>query len=193
VLDLLYDRYLLLGDVRCLENMRIAAAHGGYFSGRGGSALKGSWQWRALGWGWRALYRYWELTGDKAAGACLEDVMKTHAGYAETGPYVSGKPQKINWWFTGIYCRAVGMTAVATGDPRMLRLCEALAKGKEEKAGKVPTLFAALYHLTGDEKYRKLVLGEDDGKGLLTVRGYHRPSDHWLAHQPPKGKAPSAP
>ncbi len=186
VLDILYDRYLLFGDVRSLENMRIAAAHGGYFSGRGGSKLKGSWQWRALGWGWRALYRYWELTGDKAAEACLEDVMKAHAGYADTGPFVSGSPQKINWWFTGIYCRAVAMTAAATGDPRMLKLCKALAKGKEEKVRKVPTLFAALYHLTGDENYKKLVLGDDEGKGLLKVPGYYTSCDHWLLHQPPK-------
>jgi hypothetical protein len=184
-LDLLYDRYVLFGDVRCLENMRIAAAHGGYFAGRGGSPLTGSWQWRALGWGWRALYRYWDLTGDKAAWACLQDVMATHAAYIGKAPLVSGGVEKPNWWFTGIYCRAAAMTAVGTGDPRMLDLCRTLAEGKEGSAGKVPALFAALYNLTGEEKYRKAVLGEGSGEDLLRVSGYFVPCDHWLLHRPP--------
>ncbi len=188
VLDLVYDRYLLFGDVRCLEHMRIAAAHGGYFAGRGGSALTGSWQWRALGWGWRALYRYWELTGDKAAEACLEDVMKTHAQYVGKGPLASAgrNPGDVNWWFTGIYCRAVAMTAVTTGDARMLELCKTLAEGKEASARKVPALFAALYHLTGDEKHKKAVMGDGNGDFLRTVGGYYPSCDHWLLQQPPR-------
>jgi len=190
-LDLLYDRYLLFGDVRCLENMRIAAAHGGYFSGRGGTRLRGGWPWRANGWGWRALFRYWDLTGDKAAEACLEDVMKTHAKHIGTTPLVSHhdvKKTRINWWFTNIYCRAVAMTALHTGDPRMLDLCKTLAAGKEKDARRVPALFAVLYHLTGDAKYRDLVLGDDDGAPLANVGGYFPACDHWLLHHPPKGK-----
>ena len=50
------------------------------------------------------------------------------------------------------------------------------------------TLFAVLYHLTGEEQYRETVLGGGQGEGLLSVGGYYPACDHWLLHQPPKGK-----
>ncbi|MCG3181956.1 MAG: hypothetical protein BIFFINMI_04402 [Phycisphaerae bacterium] len=186
-IDLLYDRYLLFGDVRCYENMRIGAAHGGYFSGRGGSWADG-WPWRANGWGMRALFRYWDLTGDKEAEACLRDVIATHAKHIGTKDFICHndvRKAEINWWFTNIYCRGVSMMALHTGDPKMLELLKTLAAGKEAHARNVPALFAVLYHLTGDEKYKKLVLGDDDGAKLLTVGGYYPACDHWLLHQPP--------
>jgi len=198
-LDLLYDRYCLMGDVRCLENMRIAAAHGGYFAGRGGTALRGGWPWRANGWGWRTLERYWDLTGDKAAEACLKDVIKTHATHIGKVPLISHhdvKKEQVNWWFTNIYSRAVAITALHTNDPRALQLCKTLAKGKEKDARRVPTLFAVLYHLTGEERYKALVLGNTDGARLLGVGGYFPACDHWLLHQPPKpaeGARPAPP
>lgn len=187
-LDLLYDRYLLFGDERCLENMRIAAAHGGYFAGRGGEPMHGAWPWRANGWGWRALLRYWDLTGDKAAETCLRDVMNTHAAYIGKTPFVSFNDEKkddVNWWFTGIYCRAVGMTALLTGDKRMLDLCKTLAvKPQARQGNKVPTLFAVLYHLTGDTEYQKAVFKDGKGEDLLKMDGYFTACDHWLLTQP---------
>lgn len=189
-LDLLYDRYVLFGDIRCLENMRIAAAHGGYFAGRGGTPLGGSWPWRANGWGWRALVRYWDLTGDKAAEACLEDVMKTQSANAKIEPLHSfrdaSKKDDVDWWFTGIYCRAASMTAVFTGDKRMIDLCKALAAGKENKAMKIPTVFGALYYVTGDEAYKTALTSTGKTDELLRVTGYFPACDHWLISQPPR-------
>jgi len=188
-LDLLYDRYLLFGDDRCLEGMKIAAAHGGYFAGRGGNAIeRGGWPWRANGWGWRTLLRYWELTGDADAEACLADVIERHSQYIGTTPLICSHVGKTNWWFTNIYCRAAAATALQTGDPKALELCKTLAVGKEKNARRVPTLFAALYHLTGDEKYRRLLLGDGDGSKMLSVGGYWRTCDHWLLYHPPRRK-----
>lgn len=189
-IDLLYDRYLLFGDVRCYENMRIGAAHGGYFSGRDGE-MRDGWPWRANGWGMRALFRYWDLTADPKAEACLKDVIATHAKHIGTKDFLCHndvKKEQINWWFTNIYCRGVSMIALHTGDPKMLELLKTLADGKEKNAGQVATLFATLYQLTGDEQYRKLALGDDDGEKMLTVGGYYPPCDHWLLHQPPRKK-----
>jgi PcRGLX-like protein central beta sandwich domain len=185
-LDLLYDRYLLFGDVRSLENMKIAAAHGGYFSGRGGNAIeRGGWPWRANGWGWRTLLRYWELTGDADAEKCLVDVIKRHSEYIGKKPLICEHVGKTNWWFTNIYCRAVAVTALQTGDPTALELCKTLAAGKEKDARRVPTLFAVLYHLTGEKKYKQLLLGDGDGGKLLSAGGYYTVCDHWLLNQPP--------
>jgi PcRGLX-like protein central beta sandwich domain len=188
-LDLLYDRYLLFGDVRSLENMKIAAAHGGYFSGRGGNPIeRGGWPWRANGWGWRTLLRYWELTGDAGAEKCLVDVIKRHSAYIGKSPLICGHVGKTNWWFTNIYCRAVAVTALQTGDPKALELCKTLAVGKEKEARRVPTLFAVLYHLTGEAKYKKLLLGEGNGGKMLSTGGYYTVCDHWLLNQPPRKK-----
>jgi hypothetical protein len=96
------------------------------------------------------------------------------------------KKDEINWWFTGIYCRAAAMAALWTGDPRALALCKTLAEGKEKDAKRVPTLFAVLYHLTGEQAYRTAVLGDGDGADLLRVGGYFPACDHWLLHQPPQ-------
>jgi hypothetical protein len=185
-LDLLYDRYVLLGDIRSLENMRIAAAHGGYFAGRGGTPLGGSWQWRAHGWSWRALLRYWDLTGDEEAGKCLEDVIKTQIANKDLNPLHAGDADKVNWWFTGIYCRAAGIAAFFTGDQRLIEWCKILAKGKEKHAMNVSTLFAVLYHLTGDESYKTVLTSTGKTEQLLRVTGYFPACDYWLISHPPR-------
>ncbi len=186
-LDLLYDRYLLFGDIRCFENMRIVAAHGGYFAGRGGTRLGGSWPWRAHGWGWRALERYWELTGDKAAEQCLIDTIN---GYQPAD--VKKEPGEYHGWFTQIYSRAAAMTALHTGNEHALELCKALALGKEDKSQTFSTLFTVLYHLTGEERYKKAVLGEGTGENLLRVGGYWPACDYWLLHQSPGAEVPTS-
>ncbi len=50
------------------------------------------------------------------------------------------------------------------------------------------TLFAVLYHLTGEEKYRDAVIKPGGGQKYLTASGgsYFPASDHWLLSQPPK-------
>jgi len=182
-LDLIYDRYLLFGDVRAFENMRVVAGHGGNYAAYTKPTVH-----RATGWSWRALERYWELTGDKDAEACLMDTLKNYEGLIGAGPLVSGSKNKPNWWFTQIFCRAVAMTALHTGDERALELCKTLAIGKESQAKYFCTLFAVLYHLTGEAKYRRAVVGEGAGEELLVVctRGDFPATAHWLLHQKPK-------
>ena len=187
-IDLLYDRYLLFGDVRCYENMRIGAAHGGYFSGRDGAMTDG-WPWRANGWGMRALFRYWDLTGDKLAEACLKDVIKTHSAHIGKWPLICHndvKKEQINWWFTNVYSHAASMIALHTGDPQMLELLKTLAVGKEKDAKQVPSLFAVLYHLTGEIKWKTMLMDSMNVDSLLRLGGYFTPCDHWLLTHPPR-------
>ena len=80
--------------------------------------------------------------------------------------------------------RALALTALHTGDPDALELAKTMARDKLKDAKKVPTLFAVLYHLTGDEAYQKAVL--EQGAGALSVGGYLYICDHWLLNQPPK-------
>ena len=50
-------------------------------------------------------------------------------------------------------------------------------------------LFAVLYHLTGEEKYKQFVLGEGGtGESLLTVStsGDWPANSYWLLFQPPR-------
>jgi len=185
-LDLIYDRYLLFGDVRSLENMRVVAAHGGYFA-----AYRKPFVHRQTGWSWRALERFWELTGDKAADRVLKDTIKNYEVMIGKPPLVCGGGSNVNWWFTQVHSRAIAMTALHTGDKRALELAKTMAVGKESRARYFCTLFSVLYHLTGEEKYKKAVLGEGTGAGLLVVNtsGDFPATAHWLLHQPPKGRA----
>jgi len=182
-LDLLYDRYLLLGDVRAFENMKVIAGHGGNFS-----AYHKPYVHRQTGWSWRALERYWELTGEKDAEACLQDTLKNYSGMIGKAPLVCRSGGKTNWWFTQVHTRAAALTALHTRDKTALALLRTHAQGKEGRARYFCTLYAVLYHLTGEEKYKKLVLGDDDGAGLLSVggQGDFPAAAHWLVTHPPK-------
>ena len=207
-LDLLYDRYLLTGDVRALENMRTVAGHGAL------SAYRKPHVHRMTGWSWRAPERYWELTGDPRAKKLLDAIIANHAAligktplvcpgrgngwdrglYFKPGETRRSKPntedRAVNWWFTQIYSRAVAMTALHTGDAKALELCKTLSVGKESRARYFCTLFAVLYHMTGEPKYKQLVLRGDGGDGLLRVAtaGDFPATAHWLLSQPPKKK-----
>ena len=184
VLDLLYDRYLLMGDIRSLENMHLIAAHGGYYAAYQTPVIT-----RDRGWGWRCLDRYWDLTGDKDAEALLKKVIANYAPLVGKPPLLSGTPSNVNWWFTTIHSRAIAMTALHTGDPTCLELARTFAVGKENRARSVSTLFAVLYHLTGEKRYRDAVLGPDGSRqGTLGVGGYLYVCDHWLLNQPPRTK-----
>jgi hypothetical protein len=216
-LDLLYDRYLLFGDVRAFENMRVVAGHGAFFAIGGapkpnaadvkevGGALG-----RAQGWSWRALERYWELTGDKRAEELLQAIIKGYEPLIGKSPLWFGNNPKdqASPWFTQIFSRAAAMTALHTGNPKALEICKALAEGKEEWPVDSPqrasgadyfcTLYAVLYHLTGEAKYKDAVMRRtNNGQRLLNVsemdnfehdaRTYPA-NAHWLLNQPPKGK-----
>jgi hypothetical protein len=206
VLDLLYDRYLIFGDIRSLENMRVAAGHGGYFAlgyAPAPNALKfGNSLGRSNGWSWRTLERYWELTGDKRAGEMLNAVIKAYAPLIgkEDLWFADDRLAHASDWFTQIFSRAAAMTALHTGDPQALEICRALAIGKDKpqpgsvtygKQGQIDakqfsTLFAVLYHLTGEVKYKEPLAAAIQGDGLLTAGGYFPASDHWLLTQPPR-------
>ena len=166
-LDLLYDRYLLLGDQRALENMRVVAAHGGYYV-----AYRGPNVHRSTGWSLRALERYWELTGDAGAERVLNDALDNYRALIGQTPLVCTHQGRTNWWFTHVFSRAVAMTALHTADERALDLCKTLAVDKESRAGYFSNLFAVLYYLTGEGRYKQEVLRRtNDGDALLTVVG----------------------
>ena len=208
VLDLLYDRYLIFGDVRSLENMRVAAGHGGYFAigyapkpGAEKPAIGGS-LGRSNGWSWRTLERYWDLTGDKRAGEMLNAVIKGYEPVIgkEDLWFANDRLAHASDWFTQIFTRAAAMTALHTGDAKALEICKALAIGKEKTqpgsitygkqsqidARQFATLFAVLYHLTGEQKYKDPLVDAIKGDAMLSVGGYFPASDHWLLTQPPK-------
>ncbi|MGQ9662714.1 MAG: hypothetical protein ACUVWX_10335, partial [Kiritimatiellia bacterium] len=188
-LDLLYDRYLLFGDVRALENMRIVAAHAGYWI-----AYRKPYVHRETGWSFRAIDRYWELTGDKDAERVLMDALETYKALINKTPLVCAGETRdggVNWWFTQVFSRGVAMTALHTGDERALELCKTLAVGKEDRADYFCTLFAVLWHLTGEEKYKNAVLNKTaGGERLLVVNtdGDFPATAHWLISHPPKGR-----
>ncbi len=206
VLDLLYDRYLLYGDVRSLENMRVAAGHGGYFAinyaPKPGAKKFGGSLGRSNGWSWRTLERYWELTGDKRAGEMLKEVIKRYEPLIGKGNlwFRDDRSAHASDWFTQILTRAAAMTALHTGDPKALEICRALAVGKDKPqpgsitygkqhqidARRFATLFAVLYHLTGEEKYKKPLAEYLKGDSMLSSGGYFPASDHWLLTQPPR-------
>jgi hypothetical protein len=108
-------------------------------------------------------------------------------------PLVSGTPDKVNWWFTTIYTRAAAMAALQTRDPALLALLRSLAVGKDKHASTVSTLYAVLYHLTGEQSWKDAVVGPERREPRLAVGGYLYICDHWLLHQPPKPLAAPAP
>jgi hypothetical protein len=183
-LDLLYDRYLLFGDIRAFENMRIIAAHGGMFR------LNAVHISRDTGWCWRTVERYWELTGDKAAEAALRDTCKKYEAMIGKAPLWCGDAAKPNEWFTQVWSRALAMSLLHLRDPQMLELAKTAAEGKEKRADYFCSLFAVLYHMTGDGKYKDAVMkASNNGQKLL--RAFDRGGDfpmtaHWLLMQPPK-------
>jgi PcRGLX-like protein central beta sandwich domain len=190
-LDLLYDRYLLMGDQRSFENMRTIAAHGGFYSSHYKNVH------RATGWSMRACYRYWELTGDKKAEALLKRDIANFKGMVDAGDIklpMRGKT-KINWWFTFVFSRAVAMTALHTRDKDALHVLKRMhetivAKHTHSSPYRNSTfseVWAVLYHLTGDEKVKQGVLGGDDGAKLKRIYGgmCQPASAHWLLHQKP--------
>lgn len=194
-LDLLYDRYLLMGDVRCLENMRVAAGFGAFFARdyapKPGADLKAICPTisRDRGWAWRTLERYWELTGDPRADELLRQVIKAYEPLiGKTDLWFPTKEYQREW-FTRVFSRAAAMTALHTGDPMALEICRSLADGKEKNANDFSTLFAVLYHLTGEEKYKDWMSGPLQKNSLLNVGGYFPSPDHWLLNQPPRAKA----
>lgn len=192
VLDLLYDRYLLLGDVRSLENMRVAAAIGGLFARDHAPAADDDMDaigrniGRSNGWSWRTLERYWDLTGDKQADKLLRETIQAYEPLIGKSPLWFGNDRKASMWFTQIFSRGIAMTALHTGDARALEICKSFAEGKEKDAGSFSTLFAVLYHLTGDAKYKAPLAEIAKGDRLLSVGGYFPAADHWLLNQPPR-------
>ena len=201
VMDLVYDRYLLMGDQRSFENLRTIGAHGGYYAGYGNPVVH-----RATGWSWRALFRYWELTGDKDAErlmkVCTANFKKMAA--AEIRLPQGQRKQKdgttkttINWWFTYVFSRAAAMAALHTRDKDDLLICRRMAEtiDANRKHGgytyrDFAGLNAVLYHFTGDDKYKKEGLGTDGGERLKVVTaGMKLPAcAHWLLHQPPRAR-----
>jgi hypothetical protein len=196
VLDLLYDRYLLFGDVRSIENMRVAAGFGGFFASCHAPApnaeLKeiGPKIGRDNGWSWRTLERYRELTGDKRAQELIKDTIKAYEPLIGKSPlwFANDRKAHASEWFTQIFSRAAAATALDTGDAKALDICKSLAEGKEKDGKQFSSLFAVLYHLTGEEKYREPLAEALKGDSLLSVGGYFTASDHWLLNQPPKAK-----
>lgn len=184
VLDLLYDRYLLMGDIRSFENMKIIAAHGGYFAAYHEPVV-----YRAQGWGWRAIDRYWELTGDKESEQMLKKIIATYKPLIGKPPLICGTVAKPNWWFTTIFSRGLAMNALHMGDPDAIELAKTMASDKTERAYHVTTLFAVLYHLTGDESYKKAALSKAKPNDPLTDGHYLYVCDHWLLNQPPRTKS----
>ena len=124
--------------------------------------------------------------------------MKANAVLVDKKPLWSGDAAKPNLWFTQIHARAAAVTALHTGDPKMLELTKAFAEGKEERADYFCAPFAVVYHLTGDEKYREAVLKKTDGGKrllhILDVEGFENAGKtsptavHWLLNAPPRVK-----
>jgi hypothetical protein len=103
--------------------------------------------------------------------------------------YMDDNRTKVNWWFTQIYSRGMAMTALHTGDPKALELCKTLAVGSEGQAGYMCTLYAVLYHLTGEQKYKDVLLRKTDGGRTLLelcTSGDYPATAHWLLMQPPR-------
>ena len=194
-MDLCYDRYLLMGDQRSFENLRLIAAHGGYYA-----AYRKPVVHRATGWSWRACYRYWELTGDQDAERVLKDCIANFRKMVDGEYRLSMKKDRktgkegVNWWFTYVFGRAAAMTALHTGDPDALEICRRfaakVADHKEKYGGYAyrdfSELHGVLWQLTGDPKYKTEGLGPDGGERLKVVTGGMKlpACAHWLLTQP---------
>ena len=164
--------------------MRIAAGHGAFFGIDGAPRIH-----RDTGWSWRTLERYWELTGDARADELLKRMIagfEPLIGQTDLWFKSSGYQRE---WFTQVLSRAAAMTALHTRDPKALEICRALASDKADKADYFCTLFAVLYHLTGEESYKQALLKKTGGAGesLLAVSasGDFPATAHWLINQPP--------
>jgi exo-rhamnogalacturonan lyase-like protein len=202
-MDLVYDRYLLMGDQRAFENLRTIAAHGGYYAAHYRKVH------RATGWSWRALYRYLDLTGDKDAAELMKRCIANFKAMADgekialpgrkialpTKRDRKASKQGINWWFTFVFCRGAALSALHTGDPDALFICKRMTETIEanKKLGGYPyrdfsEMNAVLYHFTGDEKYKKEALGPDGGEKLKDAfPSMKQPAcAHWLVQQTPK-------
>jgi hypothetical protein len=182
-LDLLYDRYLLFGDQRSLENMRVAAGHGGFYAIANGPNIH-----RATGWSWRTLERYWELTGDKRAGELLDRIIGAYSPLIGKENLWFQSTGYQHEWFTQVFSRAAAITALHTRNRKAIDICRALAGDKDAKADYFCTLYAVLYHLTGEAKYKDALLKKTSGTGdsLLTVNtsGDFPATAHWLLNTP---------
>jgi hypothetical protein len=183
-LDLLYDRYLLFGDQRSYENMRTIAANGGFFAEMYAPHII-----RQSGWSWRVIERYWELTGDKQAEALLRRVVKAYAGLIGKGPLTSEvkvDPTDYQSWHTMIWNRPLAMTALHLGNPQAIELAKTAAEGHEDKADYYCTLFAVLYHLTGEQKYKDAVMkASNNGQKIDVVTDVDDPNWSHLGHMFP--------
>ena len=194
-LDLLYDRYLMFGDMRSYENMRIVAANGAAFAAVGSGPHIG----RDCGWSMRALVRYYDLTGDAEAKKWIGKTIDHYAKFADS---FGGKPSDFDGaanttWLYDIFSRGVCLLHQSSGDERMLTLIKALTVGKDDKADCYHTLFAYAHHVTGDEKYKDALVkkgGLDDEMLLMTTNvgakfgygnTYEPANSHWLITHPP--------
>ena len=171
--------------------MRIVAAHGGYYAIAAAPQIG-----RHTGWSWRALHRYWELTGDRRADEMYRDLIKGYLPLAGKAPLIapgSKTPGDKNG-LTLKWCHAVAVAALHLGDPRAVDLARTAAEGKEVSADYYCDLFAVLYHLTGEQKYKDAVFAKTDG-GRRLLRAtvgdaeFFPPASHWLLTQPPRSKA----
>jgi hypothetical protein len=189
-LDLLYDRYLLFGDQRAFENMRIVAANGGYFAVAASPGIN-----RSVSSSWRSFHKYWELTGNRRAGELYTDLLKANVPLIGK-PAINGDgekdPKRAGTW-TVKWGHVLAMAALHTGDPQWLELAKTAAAQKEECGGVLYEVFAVLYHLTGEQKYKDWVMAKTyDGNRLLRAELaedlYFPPTAHWLINQPPKQK-----
>jgi hypothetical protein len=189
-LDLLYDRYLLFGDQRAYENMRIVAGHGAFYAIAASPKVN-----RDTGWSWRAFDRYWELSGDPRATELYRELIRANGPLIGKPPLVcQGQPADGRDGLTHIWTHAVTMATMHTGDPQLLDLLKTAAEGKERLGDYYCDLFAVLYHLTGEAKYKEAVLRKtNNGQSLLVAATgehvYFPPASHWLLHQPPRSKA----
>lgn len=198
VMDLVYDRYLLMGDQRSFENMYTIAAHGGYYA-----AYRPAQVHRDHAWCWRTLFRYWELTGNTEAERLLKLTIQNHRRLmAQSDVKLPWKKDRngadvVIWWWLPLYGRAAAMTALATRDPDALSICKRYMGVVEDRSEKDPGAYSAaafaevngvLWHLTGDARYRTRGLGKDDDERLKRApSGMALPaSGHWLLHRPPE-------
>ena len=148
VLDLLYDRYLLFGDIRSFEGMRVAAAIGGLFARDHAPAADADMDKMGMrigrdnGWSWRTLQRYWDLTGDKRAEELLKQTIQKYEPLIGKSPLWYGNKRSASMWFTQIFSRGIAATALNTGDAKALEICKSFAVGKEKDSKTFSTLFA---------------------------------------------------
>jgi hypothetical protein len=144
------------------------------------------------------------IAGDKGAERLLKAAAARFKAMAAgeialpMGKDKAGK-ETVNWWFTFVFSRAAAMVALHTGDADALEVCRRMAETVAANREKYPEgyasadfaeLYAVLWHLTGEEKYKTEGLGKDNGESLKRVTGGMKlpACAHWLLSQPPKKK-----